>query len=115
MRVVGGVELSQAPRRLVVDLDVARAHADLPVVQYQLGELLANSGRLEEATVALPLTPRASLTPTGIQELVQEHVVAGGATNIVDAFTVATRELAKRPEGMACDIYFAGDGEEDDR
>jgi tetratricopeptide (TPR) repeat protein len=32
--------------------DIARAHADLPVVQYQLGTLLARSGRLEEATAA---------------------------------------------------------------
>ena len=33
--------------------DIARAHADLPVVQYQLGTLLARTGRLEEAAVAL--------------------------------------------------------------
>ena len=32
--------------------DIARAHADLPVVQYQLGTLLARTGRLDEAAVA---------------------------------------------------------------
>lgn len=32
--------------------DIARAHADLPVVQYQLGTLLARAGRPEDAAVA---------------------------------------------------------------
>ena len=38
--------------------DLARAHADLPVVQYQLGTLLAKIGRLEEAAVALRAAAR---------------------------------------------------------
>jgi tetratricopeptide (TPR) repeat protein len=41
--------------------DIARAHADLPVVHYQLGTLLARSGRLEEA--ALALRAAATLNP----------------------------------------------------
>ena len=38
--------------------DIARAHADLPVVQYQMGTLLARTGRLEEAAVAFRTAAR---------------------------------------------------------
>ena len=50
--------------------DIARAHADLPVVQYQLGTLLARTGRLEEAAVALraaaKLNPDVSDAPAAL-------------------------------------------------
>ena len=38
--------------------DIARAHTDLPVVQYQLGTLLARTGRLEEAAAAFRAAER---------------------------------------------------------
>jgi tetratricopeptide (TPR) repeat protein len=50
--------------------DIARAHSDLPVVQYQLGTLLARTGRLEEAAVAFRaaarLNPDVSDAPVGL-------------------------------------------------
>lgn len=50
--------------------DIARAHADLPVVQYQLGTLLARTARLEEAATAFraaaKLNPDVSDAPAAL-------------------------------------------------
>ena len=44
-----GMQLDAQQRADLIAFAASRAHADLPVVQYQLGTLLARTSRLDEA------------------------------------------------------------------
>ena len=79
--------------------DIARAHADLPVVQYQLGTLLARTGRLEEAAGAFRaagrLNPDVSDAPValaGVLMRARQHESA--AQQAALAVALAERENA---------------------
>jgi tetratricopeptide (TPR) repeat protein len=79
--------------------DIARAHADLPVVQYQLGTLLARTGRLDEAAVSLraaaKLNPDVSDTPAALAAvLMRAHQYEQAREQAALAVALAERESA---------------------
>jgi tetratricopeptide (TPR) repeat protein len=79
--------------------DIARAHADLPVVQYQLGVLLARSGRLEDAAAAFRaaarLNPDVSDAAVALAAvLMRAHQYEEAAARAALAVALAERENA---------------------